>query len=299
MKFIRIFPLFVALVMTTSVSWAADAPKASSFDTAIAALEQDNGGRIGVAAINTANNQRVGYHADERFAMCSTFKMLLVSAVLARVDAGKDSLNQTISFSSSDLLDHAPITRAHVDDGSMSVAALSEAALKYSDNTAANLLLNHLGGPQAVTQFLRGLGDTVTRLDRNEPGLNSNIKGDERDTTTPNAMVDTMWKLLTPKVLSAESQQHLVDWMIANTTGDARLRSAFRTWTVGDKTGTGDNGASSDVAYAWPPGQSPYVIAVYYSGSTVSRDQQNAVISKVGQLVAEALAGPQQSSQTP
>ena len=299
-KFIRRFSVFVTiLLIATSIARAADTPDASSFHAAIAALEHDSGGRIGVAAVNTATDQRIGYRADERFAMCSTFKILLVSAVLARVDAGKMSLDQKIPFNSSDLLDYAPVTRAHVDDGSMSIAALSAAALDYSDNTAANLLLKQIGGPQAVTGFVRGLGDTVTRLDRNEPGLNSNIKGDERDTTTPNAMVQTMWKLLTPKVLSAGSQQHLVGWMINNTTGDDRLRAAFRSWTVGDKTGTGENGASSDVAYAWPPGKSPYVIAVYYSGSKVSRSQQDAVISQVGQLVAEALAGPQQPGHTP
>ncbi len=156
--------------------------------SALAALEGRYGGRLGVAAVNTANGERIVHRAQERFPMCSTFKLLAVSAVLSRVDAGTIQLDRHITYGKADLLEYAPVTRAHVSSGYMTLQALCEAAIEYSDNTAANLLLRTIGGPPSVTAYARSLGDDMTRLDRNEPSLNTAIPGDERDTTTPAAM---------------------------------------------------------------------------------------------------------------
>src|ERR1017187_5648785 len=151
----------------------------------IAALEERDGGRLGVFAIDTADRRRITHRETERFPMCSTFKLLAVAAVLARVDGGREQLDRRISFSKRDLLEYAPVTTAHVHEGSMTVASLCAAAIEWSDNTAANLLLTSIGGPAQVTPYARSIGYSVTRLARNEPSLNSAIPGDVRDTTTP------------------------------------------------------------------------------------------------------------------
>src|SRR5262245_60188144 len=172
-----------------------------------AALETSSGGRLGVFALDTESGSYVGHRPDERFAMCSTFKWVLAAAVLARVDRGQLSLDERVPYLPSDLLEHAPATREHVAEGSMTVDALAQTAVTVSDNTAANLLLAKIGGPAGFTQFVQSLGDHVTRLDRDEPTLNSNDPGDPRDTTSPRAMVGLMSRVLCGDALSPASRE--------------------------------------------------------------------------------------------
>jgi beta-lactamase class A len=138
----------------------------------------------------------------------AAFKLLAVAAVLARVDRGAERLARRIPFSKADLLEYAPVTKARVSEGSMTVAELCDAAITLSDNTAANLLLATLGGPPGVTTYARSLGDSVTRLDRIEPGLNEARPGDPRDTTTPTAMLGNLQRLLVGDALSPASRTH-------------------------------------------------------------------------------------------
>ncbi len=264
----------------------------------VRALEKQTGGRIGVAVTSLQGQSLLSVRGNERFAMCSTFKALLGAAILARVDAQRESLDRYISYKESDLLDHAPITKENLPAGSMSIAALNEASIQYSDNTAANLLLDALGGPRALTEFLRSIGDLTTRLDRNEPSLNSNMTGDERDTSSPAAMAGTLQKLLTGDALSLSSKEQLKAWMFGNTTGDARLKAGFdKNWLVGDKTGTGPNGATNDVGVVYPRGLKPFTIAVFYTGANGNLETRNAVIAEIARLVGQALVNHTQDSQ--
>src|SRR5437899_7104736 len=162
----------------------------------IAAIEARIGSRIGVAALDTTNSKQVDYRADERFPMCSTFKFLAAAAVLKRVDEKKEKLERFVPYDAKDILEYAPVTKEHLKEGGMSLGALCAAAIEQSDNTAANLLLDAIGGPAGLTNFARNVGDQVTRLDRKEPELNSGIAADERDTTTPAAMLADMLQLL-------------------------------------------------------------------------------------------------------
>ena len=253
----------------------------------LAALERQHGGRLGVSILDTASGRRLAHRGDQRFLMCSTFKVLAVAAVLARVDRGRERLDRKVTYSADVVLSYAPVTREHVGRPGLSVAALCEAAITLSDNTAANLLLASLGGPKAVTTFLRGLGDPVTRLDRTEPTLNIAAAGDERDTTTPDAMIGTLRKLLLGDVLSAGSRQQLIDWMRACRTGDARLRAGLpMTWEIGDKTGSGSQGETNDVAILFPPGRKPLLVTAYYAGASADADTRDAVLAAVGRIAA-------------
>lgn len=283
--------LLLALVVVMP-SHAATTPASAAFDKDIAALESRHGGRLGVAVLDTATGEEYTHRAGERFAMCSTHKLLLVAAVLSRVDAGSETLDRRVAYGKNDLLEYAPVTRRRLGEGAMTVGDLAAAAMEYSDNTAANLLMASIGGPAGLTRYLRSIDDHVTRMDRNEPSLNSNLPGDMRDTTTPAAMVATMRKLLLGDALSATSRQRLLDWMAGNTTGDDKLRAGFGpAWKIGDKTGSGSRGANNDIAIAWPPGRSPLLVAVYYSGSVGSRERQSAVIAEVGRIVAANFVG--------
>jgi beta-lactamase class A len=278
-------------ISTACASSRAATPVASSDARAsFAAIERRIGGRLGVMVIDTGTNAELAHRADERFAMCSTFKWVLAAAILARVDDGEVSLQDVLSYGEGDLLEYAPVTRARVDEGAMSVGALAEAAVTLSDNTAANLLLERIGGPAGLTQYVRSLGDPVTRLDRNEPTLNSNEPDDPRDTTSPRAMARLMRTVLCGDALSPAGRERLLGWLRACETGTNNLRAGLPpAWSVGDKTGTGARGAVNDVAIAVPPGRAPIVIAAYISESTSTLDELRAAHADIARVVARQL----------
>jgi beta-lactamase class A len=275
------------LVGSIALSRSAGTDVAAHFDQ----VEKELGGRVGVAAVDTGNGARLLHRAQERFAMCSTFKWMLAAALLARVDKQEITLERRLSYGPKDLLDFSPVTEAHVGEGALSIKSLCEAAVEASDNTAANTLLKFIGGPGSLTRYLRQIGDSITRLDRFEPDLNTNLSGDPRDTTAPETMIATMRTILMEKVLSAGSRESLLDWMKNCQTGLHRLRAGLlHTWTVGDKTGTGANGAANDNAIAWPPGRSPVLIAAYLSDSHAPSDALDAAHARIASIIAAAFA---------
>ncbi len=256
----------------------------------LAKIELASGGRLGVAVLDTATGIRTLHRGDERFPMCSTFKLVACGAILARVDAGKQRLDQRITFQKTDLVTYSPVTQTHTGAPGMSLAEICAAAIDYSDNTAANLILANLGGPAGFTQFARSLGDTVTRLDRIETDLNESLPNDPRDTTTPSAMLANLNSLLLGSALSASSRNQLTQWLLANTTGGTRLRAGVpANWRVGDKTGTGDRGSTNDIGILWPPNSKPLLVCAYLTGTTASADQRNATIAAVGRAVSASL----------
>jgi beta-lactamase class A len=252
-------------------------------------LEQASGGRLGVAVIETGTGNRFSYRGDERFPMCSTMKMLLAAAVLRRVDEGKEHLSRRVRVSASDIVSHSPVTKPRVGD-EIALAELCEGTMTLSDNAAANLLLVDVGGPAGVTQFVRSLGDSITRLDRNEPDLNEARPGDPRDTTTPNAMASNLQSLVLGNALSPTSRNQLAAWMIANKTGDTRIRAGLPAgWRVGDKTGSCRSHTANDIAVIWPPGRAPVVVTAYLNDATVPSAEQNATLASLAKLVAAAV----------
>ncbi|MBV9148564.1 MAG: class A beta-lactamase [Candidatus Eremiobacteraeota bacterium] len=284
------------VVGTTAVISALGMPiptlAAADPTAAIEKIEAETQGRLGVVIADTGSRKTIAYRADERFPMCSTFKVLAVSAILSNVDRGTENLDRHVSYSNADLLDYAPVTRTHVREGSMTLRALCEAAIQYSDNTAANLLLKVLGGPQAVTEFARAHGDATTILSRTEPTLNTAIPGDTRDTTTPSAMAKDLQMLVLGAALKPASRRELTNWMVECRTGDACLRAGIpRSWIIGDKTGSGgrenalgDRDTRNDIAIVWPPARAPLVIATYLTGSKVSSDRSDAALASIGRI---------------
>ncbi len=271
--------------LAARTTFAAD-PARTGLGGELARIETRVGGRLGVAVHDTGSGQRHGHRSDERFPMCSTFKVLACAAILARVDMGQEDLSRRIRFEASDLVTYSPVTKSRVGGGGMAMAELCEAGITQSDNTAGNLILSSLGGPSGVTAYARALGDAVTRLDRTETGLNDAAPGDPRDTTTPGAMTANLQALVLGDALSRPSRDQLTAWLVANQTGAAKLRAGLPgDWRVGDKTGGGDWGTTNDVAVIWPPGRKPVIMSVYLTGTKASFDDRNAAIAAVGRAV--------------
>ncbi|MEC3957017.1 class A beta-lactamase [Nocardia sp. CDC153] len=251
-------------------------------DAALRALEQQHGARVGVVAIDTGTGKTLGYRQDERFAFDSTFKTLACGALLHAHPLGTGFFDQIIHFTAADLVTYSPVTGTKVDTG-MTVTELCDAAITHSDNTAGNQILKLLGGPSALTDFLRSIGDQTTRMDRWEPDINTNIPGDERDTTTPTALAEDYRKLVVGDALAEGERTRLTAWLLANTTGDTRIRAALpKDWKTGDKTGTGDYGTANDVAVTWPAGGgAPVVIAVLTTKPDQAAAGDNPLVAAV------------------
>ncbi|MGJ7578738.1 class A beta-lactamase [Variovorax sp. RHLX14] len=257
-------------------------------DEALECIEAASGGRLGVCILDTATGRRTAYRADERFPMCSTFKFLAAAFVLQRSDSGLEKLTRAVAIpAKADLVPYSPATGPSAG-GTMTMAQLCDAAITLSDNTAANLMLASFGGPAGLTGFTRALGDRSTRLDRIEPLLNEATPGDERDTTTPAAMLGLMEKLLVENTLKPASRERLTAWLLANTTGARQIRAGVPDgWRVGDKTGAGGHGTGNDIAIVWPPGKdsAPFLVTAYLTGTSGPVEQRHATLAAVGALL--------------
>lgn len=255
-------------------------------------LEASSGGRLGVAALNTADGSYVGYRESERFPMCSTFKLLVVALVLKRSMAERGLLDERVRYGDADHVANSPVTKRHVGEG-MTIGELSAAALQHSDNTAANLLLTAVGGPEVLNQFAVSIGDEWFDLLRGEPEVNASVPGDMRDTTTPRAMMlDAQKLLLADDVLGPQQREQLKAWMLGNATGAARIRAAVpgSGWLVADKTGSGDYGTANDVAVVYPPSAAPFVVAVYFTGVMPKQTlPQDEVVVEAARIVFDAM----------
>ena len=270
----------------------APAAAAGHFKKEILRIEAASGGRLGVAVLDTQDGLRLAHRGDERFPMCSTFKFLAAAHVLARADRQQERLDRRVQVRASDLVDYSPVTQPHADGEPMTVAALCEAAMTLSDNTAANLLLADMGGPAGLTAYLRTLGDTQTRLDRNEPTLNAARPGDPRDTTTPFAMLDTMRKLVLGDALAVASRARLTQWLVDNQTGASRLRAGVPAgWRVGDKTGSGAHGTNNDIGVIWPTGRKPILVTAYLTGTQEPLATRERTLADVARLVTALVEG--------
>ncbi|NYI03935.1 class A beta-lactamase [Allostreptomyces psammosilenae] len=258
------------------------APDAESVADGLRALEDEYDARLGVYALDTGTGREVAHRADERFAYASTFKALAVGAVLR--EYGVEGIGEVVEYSREELVDHSPVTENFVETG-MSLRELCAATLWYSDNTAANLLLEALGGPDGLEAVLEDLGDEVTEMDRYEPELSEGTPGDVRDTSTPRAMAGSLRAFLLGDALEADERELLRQWMATNTTGETLVDAGLPDgWTVADKSGTAGYGGRNDIAVVWPAdGGAPIVLAVMSS-----RDEQGA--ERRDELIAEAAA---------
>ncbi|MBM7437895.1 class A beta-lactamase [Streptomyces sp. HB132] len=257
-------------------------------ERAFVALERKYDARLGVYALDTGSGRTVAHRADERFAYASTCKALLAGVML-----DKNSLRQLdrlVRYSRDDLISNSPITERHVATG-LSLRELCDAAVRYSDNAAANLLFREIGGPRGLQEALRGLGDDVTRCDRYEVALSDAVPGDVRDTSTPRALVDNLRAYVLGSTLPTDKRAVLTDWLKRNTTGDHTIRAGTPDgWQVGDKTGTGGYGTRNDIAVVWPPDAAPLALAVLSRRDSKDAEPDDALLARAAEVAFEALS---------
>lgn len=257
-------------------------------DNDFAQLEKEFDAKLGVYALDTGSGKIIDYQADERFAYTSTFKPLAAGAVLKQNSF--EELNETVTYTEDDLVTYSPITEKHVDTG-MNLLEISEAAIRYSDNTAGNLLFNELGGPDGLEKAMREIGDNVINSDRTETNLNEAKPGDVRDTSTPKALATSLQAFaLDDQLLSESKQDMLLEWLKTNTTGDSLIRAGVpEDWTVGDKSGAGGYGTRNDIGIVWPPDREPIVIAILSNRDTEDAEYNDDLIKQATEITVDAL----------
>ncbi|MEW1693255.1 class A beta-lactamase [Streptomyces sp. NPDC091265] len=251
-------------------------------------LERKFDARLGVYALDTGSGRTVTHRPDERFAYASTCKALLAGAVLDRNSLRQ--MDRLVRYRRDDLVDNSPVTEKHVATG-LTLRELCDAAIRYSDNAAANILFRELGSPRALQDALRGLGDRVTRCDRYEVALSDATPGDLRDTSTPRALATDLRTYVLGTALPADKRAVLTDWLKRNTTGDHTIRAgAPAGWQVGDKTGTGGYGTRNDIAVVWPPGAAPITLAVLSRRTAKDARSDDALLAGAAKAALDAIA---------
>lgn len=272
-------------------------PPVRALDTArlvavVQAEESALQARVGMAVFDADTGTTWHYRGDERFALNSTHKTFSCAALLAKVDGSSLSLDQRVSISKEMLVAYSPMTEKALAPRTMSFAEICHAAVSHSDNTAANVVFDAIGGADGFNAFMRSIGDAHTRLDRKEPDLNEAAPGDERDTTTPNAIVRSLRKILLGDRLSASSRAALTQWMLNDQVAAALLRSALPSdWRIADKTGAGGHGSRSIIAVIWPPSKPPVVVGIYITQTGASMEARDRAIARIGEALNVAL-GP-------
>ncbi|MGE7863605.1 class A beta-lactamase [Bacillus mobilis] len=250
-------------------------------------LEKEYDAKLGIYALDTGTNQTVTYRSDERFAYASTHKALAVGALLQKKSI--EDLDQKIKYTSKDLVNYNPITEKYVDTG-MTLKELADASIRYSDNTAQNLILKQLGGPSEFKKSLREIGDSVTNPERFEPELNEVQPGDTRDTSTPMALATSLQTYALSDILPIEKRNFLIDLMKRNTTGDNLIRAGVpEEWEVADKTGSGSYGTRNDIAIIWPPNKKPIVLAVLSNHAKEDVKYEDKLIADATKIVLDSL----------
>ncbi|GGV85253.1 beta-lactamase [Streptomyces gelaticus] len=267
----------------------APAEGAKPFTRRFEELERKFDARLGVYAIDTGTGREVTHNDGERFAYASTFKALAAGAVLRKYSV--DGLDEVITYSRDDLVSNSPVSEKHVGTG-MSLRALCDAAVRFSDNTAANLLLDRLGGPRGLDAVLAGIGDDVTRMERREPQLNEWSPGAVSDTSTPRALAGDLRAFVLGDVLGKGERAQLTEWLRTNTTGDELIRAGMpKNWVIGDKTGSGGTyGTRNDIAVVWPPDGAPIVVAILSNRTKEDAEYDNELIARAASVVADALS---------
>ena len=281
---ILIFMPMIALTDTT--------PSVTNFinlEKKIQDIEAALSAHIGVAILDTRSQQMWNYKGDQRVPLMSTFKTFACAKLLKDAETGKGDLNSTVKLEKQMLVSYSPVTELHVGE-LFSLREACAATMLTSDNSAANIVLKEIGGPAALTQFMRSMGDSVTRLDRIETDLNEATPGDIRDTTTPNAVTRSLSQILFSNVLSSQSAKQLKQWMINNTTGDGMLRSVLPdSWIIGDRTGAGGFGSRAITAVVWPTDQRTIIIAIYITQTDASFKRRNKAIAEIGKEIFDNL----------
>lgn len=276
--------------MSHSGTALASADKDEILSKKLVEIELRLGARLGAVVLDTETGKLWSHRANERFPLNSTSKAYACAGVLARVDAGKEILDRTIAIVKDDLVAYSPVTENHVGEEGMALSELCRASMTMSDNTATNMVLDSLGGPEGFTAFMRSIGDKETRLDRRETELNEAMPGDPRDTTTPSAAVRSLHDLVLGDILSESARQQLEDWLVGNEVSGPLLRASLpEGWRIGDRTGAGGYGSRSIVAVIWPPERNPLVAAIYLTGTEADMDERNAVIAEIGSALVETL----------
>lgn len=280
--------LFLIVLVSFQSAWGATS---STTQEQLAKLEASSGGRLGISAINTENNQRIQYRAHERFPAGCTAKVIGVAAILKKSMGNEQLLNEKIMYNKNDMTNWTPVTENHLADG-MTVAELSAAAISHSDNTAMNLLTKKLGGPQGLTAFARSINDNEFRQDHTWPEEALSSPQSNKDSTTPAAMQTSLQKILLGDVLSTTQRELLLSWLKENVTGDARIRAGVpKGWVIGDKTGTGFHyGTTNDVAIIWPPKCKPIIVAVYYSSNKKDAPKREDIIASATRILIDSFA---------
>ncbi|WP_338887316.1 class A beta-lactamase [Rhodococcus sovatensis] len=264
-------------------------PAPIDVSTDIHNLEQRFDARVGVSALDTETGETISYRGGERFGFASTLKAFAAAEFLRQ--STTEDRDELVRWTRSDIdrAGYSPVTTEHLDTG-LTAAELAEAAVRESDNTALNLVLDRIGGPEGLDDALERLGDSTTQVVNYEPRLNTITSDSIDDTTTAaDAFTESMTALQQTSYSTASNRSILLDWMSGNATGDPLVRAgAPAGWAVADKSG-GAGPIRNDIAVVTPPERSPVVITILTEKTNPTAQFDNELVSETAAVVLHAI----------
>jgi len=159
----RIFVLFIVLLVAGASLQAQTANMSNWKDLLareVAAAKFDSG----VLVINMANNDKFEHNVDKRFSSASIIKLFILNELFAQAKRGEVKMSDTIIFDHNKAVDGGMLHKF----SSGAIFRLEDLALfmlAVSDNTATNLLIDHLGMDKINTN-IKSLGTRETILGR-------------------------------------------------------------------------------------------------------------------------------------
>jgi beta-lactamase class A/beta-lactamase class A CARB-5 len=281
--------LFAALLLWALCQHPANADPVLD---ALQSIEEELDARVGFFGRDLNTEETLAYGADYRFPLNSVFKLFACGALLLEVDKGASRLTDSVDVRDYPLVSYSPAVEKSVSAGhfEMTLGDACSMMLSVSDNTAANIVLAEIGGPEGFTAFMRSIGDDVTRLDRWEPELNEALPGDPRDTTTPHAIADSLETLLLGDVLSVASRAILREWLSRHSVADDLFRAALPpSWSIEDRTGAGGYGSRAIIAIIYPPERKPVIAALFMRDTTANFARRNAAAARVAAAIVKSV----------
>lgn len=257
-------------------------------------------GHVGIGVALVGNDEAVIVGGDRRYPMQSVFKLPIGMAVLAAVDRGELALDQRVAVTPADFVSdrqHSPIRDRHPDGVELTVSELLRAAASGSDGTAADVLLDLLGGPAGVEAFLREIGVEGVDVRATEKDMGRDYDAQYRNGAAPAGAIEMLRALDAGRGLSPESHALLLRLLTKTTTGRNRLRGRLPEGTpVAHKTGTsrardGLTAATNDVGLITLPDGRRLAIAVFVSDSPADDATRERVIADVARAAYDAWSG--------
>lgn len=255
----------------------------------VESIVADKNLKLGLSIYDFQTGKTLSINGNKRFPMQSVYKFQIGLAVLNNVDNGICTLSDTIVIEKKDLHPElwSPIRDTYPNGVSMPLSNVITYAVAQSDNSASDLLLSILGGPDKVQNYIQVKGIRKMHIKNTEREIQSSWDLQFQNWTTPNEMIKLLTLFNNEKLL--QSNTHHFIWQVMLQTKTGSIRNLLPPdATVAHKTGHSGKGngnitaANNDVGiFIFPDGRR-IAFAIFITDSSEPSETNYTVIAQLG-----------------